>query len=144
MIWFVLGAISIAGLGTTPSRRGRGQAQAGQARSRTILEMRDKQAWTANDNSQYLFIAYTLIDISDKFEQVPLYDACSYFRHAKAPSLQFSLDDIDGLPRIIHNDLSFKDLVLVLYCATEYTVAGRPAGLSLNIYGVVLLAKGNN
>ena len=53
--------------------------------------------------------------------------------------MQFTFDGLDGLPKLTE-ELSFRDLAMVLYSASEYKV-GNKTSLSLNLYAVVLLAR---
>ena len=133
----VIGATGIPGLGVTPSKASSSRHQG----PHSLLQMREKLTWTASDHCMYL--SFTCVkSLANFLSIVNIYDARAHFCHAKPPSLQFSLDDIDGLPRIVDEELSCGDLIMALYSASEFKSSRGPAmGLSLNLYGIVLLAK---
>ncbi|KAI0359697.1 hypothetical protein OH77DRAFT_1395134, partial [Trametes cingulata] len=88
--------------------------------SHSLLEMRDKTTWSANDD-------------------IAIWDATQYFKKSKAPSKQFTFDLLPTLPRMTA-DPTFGDIVIVLYSASSYN-CDNGLGLSLNLYGVVLVSR---
>ena len=78
---------------------------------------------------------------------VAIWDARAQFQAGKVPGNDFSHDQVTNLPRLSH-DLDFGDIALVYYSASTYsasrtTHADASMGVSLNLYGVVLIASRN-
>ncbi|KAI0709815.1 hypothetical protein C8Q76DRAFT_624765, partial [Earliella scabrosa] len=96
--------------------------------SRSFLDMRDKTSWSTDDD-------------------IAIWDARPLFQAGKAPGNNFCHDRVTSLPRL-YRDLEFGDIALVYYGASTYPVsravhAEASIGLSLNLYGVVLIASRN-
>ncbi|KAI1789301.1 hypothetical protein LXA43DRAFT_893025 [Ganoderma leucocontextum] len=97
------------------------------ASGRSLLKMRDKTAWAATD-------------------KIPLWDGREYFKKNKLASNKFKHELVHTLPSF-KMDLSFGDIALVYYSVSNFgsgkseahTVADE--SLSLNLYGVVLIAE---
>ncbi|KAI0364743.1 hypothetical protein BV20DRAFT_982997 [Pilatotrama ljubarskyi] len=87
--------------------------------SHSLLEMRDKMTWSANDD-------------------IAIWDATQYFKKSKAPSKQFTFNLLPTLPRMTA-DLTFGDIVIVFYSVSSYN-RKNGMGLSLNLCGVMLVS----
>ncbi|KAI0688834.1 hypothetical protein C8Q76DRAFT_772035 [Earliella scabrosa] len=119
---------SLRGMGATPS-------QPGQNPSRSLLEMRDKTSWTTADD-------------------IGIWDAREYFNSAKPADKQYRHELLTSLPRLPF-DLEYGDLAVVYHSVNTYAVprakqdkiptfAEATTALSMNLYGVALLAKWNS
>ena len=77
---------------------------------------------------------------------VAIWDARHLFKAGKPPGLYFNHNEVASLPRL-QRDLEFGEIALVYYSASSYVLSdeksysGTKAGLSLNLYGVVLLGS---
>ena len=71
---------------------------------------------------------------------VGLWDGTEYFKKNKRAQARFSFDEIHKLPEL-QQDPMFGDIVIVLYSTSSY-VREEKIHLSLNLYGVVLVAHG--
>ncbi|KAH9891179.1 hypothetical protein C8Q73DRAFT_651689, partial [Cubamyces lactineus] len=89
--------------------------------SRSLLDICEKTMWSTNNN-------------------VAVWDGAEYFKRDKRKTLQFSFDILHTLLRMT-TDPSFGDIVIVLYSTFAYRQEGASTlGLSLNLYGIVLVA----
>lgn len=68
-----------------------------------------------------------------------MWDGTAYFKKNKKASLKFSFDEVHKLPRL-ETDPGFGDIVVVLYSTSLY-LRDDKINLSLNLYGVVLVAR---
>ena len=78
---------------------------------------------------------------------VAIWDARAQFQAGKIPGNDFSHDTVANLPRL-HRDLDFGDIALVYYSASTYSAVrtthpDASMGVSLNLYGIVLIASRN-
>ncbi|TFK77669.1 hypothetical protein K466DRAFT_508245, partial [Polyporus arcularius HHB13444] len=120
----------LPGMGFTPSKGARtGAASSSDGRpSRSLLDMRDKTAWGSNDD-------------------IAIWDARHLFSARGGVKDNFKHDMVTSLKRIEY-DLTFGDIAMVYYSASTYPVGAERnsfssavQALSLNLYGVVLLAS---
>ncbi|KAL1938900.1 hypothetical protein VTO73DRAFT_11053 [Trametes versicolor] len=113
-------------IGATPSKStGKQGPRAGTGKmpsvpSHSLLEMRDKTTWNTQDD-------------------IGVWDGTAYFKKNKKASLKFSFDEVHKLPRL-ETDPGFGDVVVVLYSTSSY-LRDDKINLSLNLYGVVLVAR---
>ena len=147
---------SLRGMGATPSRlqqkKGPSRARMDSNPSRSLLEMRDKTSWTTADESTHLFNVYIfsllLLGI------VAIWDAREYFQSNKNADKQYHHELLTSLPRLPF-DLEYGDLAIVYHSVNTYAVtrgkqdkiptfAEANTALSMNLYGVALVAKWNS
>ncbi|KAI0368511.1 hypothetical protein BV20DRAFT_980661 [Pilatotrama ljubarskyi] len=76
---------------------------------------------------------------SEPASDLAIWDTTQYFKKSKAPSKQFTFDLLPTLPRMTAN-LTFGDIVIVLYLVSSYNCENG-MGLSLNLYGIVLVSR---
>ncbi len=107
--------------------------------SRSLLEMRDKTAWNTQDDSKCRIVLYISCIYMIHPSTVGVWDGTAYFKKNKKASLKFSFDEVHKLPRL-ETDPGFGDIVIVLYSTSSY-LRDDKINLSLNLYGVVLVAR---
>ncbi len=139
----------LPGLGFTPSKGARtgGAASSDSRPSRSLLDMRDKTTWGSNDDSKHCsFDCCVYFYQLNCIHSVAIWDARHLFA-ARGVKEVFKHDKVTSLKRL-ERDLEFGEIAMVYYSASTYPVgteknnfSSAVLALSLNLYGVVLLAS---